>query len=138
MAYTLSDPFRPLRTVLRIFGVTMLLAGLLLLLLPGDRLTAWLALTAPLWPARLAGAGLLTLGIYYLLAAGERAVGLPALVTCSLGNGLPAVVIVAAYLQQDMAALGWPARIALIAFFAIFLTGAVTPLRYLRAEYQAD
>ena len=138
MAYTLSDPFRPLRTVLRICGVTMLLAGLLLLLLPGDRLTAWLALTAPLWPARLAGAGLLTLGIYYLLAAGERAVGLPALVSCSLGNGLPAVVIVAAYLQQDMAALGWPARIALIAFFAIFLTGAVTPLRYLRAEYQAD
>ena len=138
MAYTLSDPFRPLRTVLRICGVTMLLAGLLLLLLPGDRLTAWLALTAPLWPARLAGAGLLTLGIYYLLTAGERAVGLPALVTCSLGNGLPAVVIVAAYLQQDMAALGWPARIALIAFFAIFLTGAVTPLRYLRAEYQAD
>jgi len=60
------------------------------------------------------------------------------LVTCSLGNGLPAVVIVAAYLQQDMAALGWPARIALIAVFAIFLTGAVTPLRYLRAEYQAD
>lgn len=138
MAYTLSDPFRPLRTVLRICGVTMLLAGLLLLLLPGDRLTAWLALTAPLWPARLAGAGLLTLGIYYLLTAGERAVGLPALVTCSLGNGLPAVVIVAAYLQQDMAALGWPARIALIAFFAILLTGAVTPLRYLRAEYQAD
>lgn len=138
MAYTLSDPFRPLRTVLRICGVTMLLAGLLLLLLPGDRLTAWLALMAPLWPARLAGAGLLTLGIYYLLAAGERAVGLPALVSCSLGNGLQAVVIVAAYLQQDMAALGWPARIALIAFFAIFLTGAVTPLRYLRAEYQAD
>ena len=138
MAYTLSDPFRPLRTVLRMCGVTMLLAGLLLLLLPGDRLTGWLALVAPLWPARLAGAGLLTLGVYYLLAAGDRAVGLPALVTCSLGNGLPAVVIVAAYLQQDMVALSWPARIALIGLFAIFLTGAVTPLRYLRAEYQAD
>ncbi len=34
MAHTLSDPFRPLRTVLRVCGVTMLLAGLLLLLLP--------------------------------------------------------------------------------------------------------
>lgn len=138
MAYTLSDPFRPLRTVLRVCGVTMLLAGLLLLLLPADRLASWLAITAPLWPARLAGAGLLTIGVYYLLTAGERVIGVPALVACSLGNGLPAVVIVSAYLQQDMAALGWPARIALVALFVAFLTGAVTPLRYLRAEYQTD
>lgn len=138
MAYTLSDPFRPLRTVLRVCGVTMLLAGLLLLLLPAGPLANWLAITAPLWPVRLAGAGLLTLGVYYLLAAAERGIGLPTLVTCSLGNGLPAVVIVSAYLQQDMAALGWPARIVLVLLFVAFLAGAVAPLRYLRAEYQAD
>ena len=135
MAYTLSDPFRPLRTVLRVCGVTMLLAGLLLLLLPAGPLASWLAITAPLW---LAGAGLLTLGVYYLLAAAERGIGLPTLVTCSLGNGLPAVVIVSAYLQQDMAALGWPARIVLVLLFVAFLAGAVAPLRYLRAEYQAE
>ena len=138
MAYTLSDPFRPLRTVLRVCGVIMLLAGLLLLLLPAGPLADWLAITVPLWPVRLAGAGLLTLGVYYLLAAAERGIGLPALVTCSLGNGVPAVVIVSAYLQQDMAALGWPARIVLVFLFAVFLAGAVAPLRYLRAEYQAD
>jgi len=138
MAYTLSDPFRSLRVVLRVCGVTMLLAGLLLLLLPAALLADWLAITAPLWPVRLAGAGLLTLAVYYLLAAAERAVSLLMLVTCSLGNGLPAVIIVSAYLQQDMAALAWPARIALVVFFVVFLAGAVVPLRYLRAEYQAD
>ena len=138
MAYTLSDPFHLLRAVLRICGATMMLAGLLLLLLPPAPLADWLAITAPLWPVRLAGAGLLTLAVYYLLAAAERAVSLLMLVTCSLGNGLPAVIIVSAYLRQDMAALGSPARIVLVFFFVICLAGLVTPLRYLRAEYQAD
>ena len=138
MAYTLSDPFRSLRVVLRVCGVTMLLSGLLLLLLPAALLADWLAITSPLWPVRLAGTAVLTLGVYYLMATGEQVIGLPALVTCSLGNGLPAVIIVSAYLQQDMAALAWPARIALVVFFVVFLAGAVAPLRYLRAEYQAD
>ena len=94
MAYTLSDPFRSLRGVLRLCGAASLLAGLIFLLTPGAAITAALGLGAgPLWPLRLAGATLLTLGVHYLLSAGERSIGLPVLASCALGNGLPAVLV---------------------------------------------
>ena len=139
MAYTLNDPYRSLRMVLRLSGVASLLAGLLFLLLPGAVATTTLGLGAgPLWPLRLAGAGLLTLGVAHLLNAGERDIGLPALVTCALGNGLPAILVVTAYLQREMAAFAWPLQAGMIVLFVIWLIGAVTPLRFLRAEYQAE
>lgn len=125
--------------VLRLSGVASLLAGLLFLLLPGAVATTTLGLGAgPLWPLRLAGAGLLTLGVAHLLNAGERDIGLPALVTCALGNGLPAILVVTAYLQREMAAFAWPLQAGMIVLFVIWLIGAVTPLRFLRAEYQAE
>jgi len=125
--------------VLRLSGVASLLAGLLFLLLPGAVATTTLGLGAgPLWPLRLAGAGLLTLGVAHLLNAGEHDIGLPALVTCALGNGLPAILVVTAYLQREMAAFAWPLQAGMIVLFVIWLIGAVTPLRFLRAEYQAE
>ncbi|HQY92914.1 hypothetical protein [Caldilinea sp.] len=139
MAYTLSDPFRSLRVVLRLSGAASLLTGLIFLLLPDATAVETMGLGAgPLWPLRLAGAALLTLGIFYLLTAGERIIRLPALVTVALGNGLPSVLVVTAYLQQQMAEFTWPLQGAMLTLFVIWLTGAVAPLRFLRAEYQAD
>lgn len=139
MAYTLSDPFRPLRVVLRLCGITSLLAGLLFLLSPAAYTVDLLSLgDGPLWPLRLAGAGLLTLGVFYLLAAGERSIRLPTMVTCTLGNAMPALLVVIAYLQQEMVAFTWPAQMVMLAIFTVWLIGAVTPLRYLRAEYQME
>ncbi|BAL99806.1 MULTISPECIES: hypothetical protein [Caldilinea] len=137
MAYTLSDPFRSLRIVLRLCGAADLATGAFFLLWPASSLIEWLGLGfAPLWPLRLAGATLLTLGLFYLLASGERSIGLSTQVTCTLGNGLPAVLVVVAYLQREMAAFTWPAQTVMLILFTLWLIGAVTPLRFLRTSYQ--
>lgn len=137
MAYTLSDPFRSLRIVLRLCGVADLATGLFFLLWPASPLIDWMGLSlAPLWPLRLAGAALLTLGLFYLLASGERWIGLSTQVACALGNGLPAVLVVVAYLQREMAAFTRPAQAVMLILFVIWLIGGVVPLRFLRTNYQ--
>jgi hypothetical protein len=139
MAYTLTDPLSPLRTVLRVVGSTNLLLGGTMLLFPRLILTEWGAPESTVeWPLRLAGAFLFTLGIYYLLAANERTVGTTVMITCIAGNGLFAIVTLLAYLQQDLANLTPVGLGALFVVFVIALVGAVTPLRYLRAEYRDD
>lgn len=135
MAYTLNDPYRSLRVVLRLSGAATGLTGLLFLLLPAAAAsTAFGVAPHPLWPLRLAGAGLLTLAVAHLLNASERDIRLPALVTCALGNGLPAVLVVTAYLQREMTSFAWPLQAGMIALFVIWLIGAVAPLRYLRTD----
>ncbi len=139
MAYTLTDPFNPLRGVLRLVGSTALLLGGAMLIFPRLVLTEWGAPQANVeWPLRLAGAFLVTLGLYYLLAASERAVGTSAMLTCVSGNGLFAAVVLSAYLQQDLADLTPLGLGVLIIVFVISLIGAIAPLRYLRAEYRDD
>jgi hypothetical protein len=138
MAYTLSDPYRSLRLVLRLCGATFLLTGFFFLLLPASSATALMGLSGPLWPLRLAAAGLLTLGVAFLFAASERTIGLAVLVPCILGNALPALLLVIAYLQGEMSGFAWPVQGAMLILFVIWLIGAVTPLRFLRSEYQAD
>jgi hypothetical protein len=139
MAYTLTDPLNPLRNVLRLSGSTALLLGGTMLVFPRLVLTEWGAPeTTVNWPLRLAGAFLITLGIYYLLAANERAVGTTAMVTCITGNGLLAGVLLLAYLQEDMRNLTPVGLGALFVVFVIALVGAIAPLRYLRAEYRDD
>jgi hypothetical protein len=139
MAYTLTDPLTPLRNVLRVAGSTALLLGGTMLIFPRLVLTEWGAPEVGVnWPVRLAGAFLITLGIYYLLAANERTVGTTAMFTCSVGNGLLAAVLLIAYLQQDLANLTPVGLGALLVVFVVALVGAITPLRYLRAEYRDD
>jgi hypothetical protein len=139
MAYTLTDPLSPLRSVLRVVGSTNVLLGGTMLIFPRLVLTEWGAPESPTeWPIRLAGAFLFTLGIYYLLAANERTVGTTAMITCIAGNALFAAVTLLAYLQQDLANLTPVGLGALFLVFIIALVGAVAPLRYLRAEYRDD
>lgn len=139
MAYTLTDPLNPLRNVLRLTGSTALLLGGTMLVFPRLVLTEWGApATGVNWPLRLAGAFLITLGLYYLLAANERTVGTTAMIICMTGNGMLAAVLLLAYLQQDLANLTPVGLGALLVVFVIALIGAVAPLRYLRAEYRDD
>lgn len=139
MAYTLTDPFRTLRGVLRFNGVTflMLAAGVLMASLGVFGIDNPIA-TGLLWPIRLAAAGLMTLGIYFLLAATERFLSTTTLVTCVLGNGLVALVILLAYFDGEFAGLTWLSLLLLIVIFGICLVGTVVPLRYLRADYRND
>lgn len=139
MAYTLTDPYGALRNVLRLCGATGLLFGGTLLVFPRLVLTEWGVPSAEVtWPLRLAGAFLVTLAVYYLLAANGRSIGLNAMITCMLGNGLFALVLLLAYLQQDLANLTPLGLAVLILLFIIALVGAIAPLRYLRAEYRDD
>ena len=139
MAYTLTDPFNSLRNVLRTSGATGLLLGGTMLVFPRLVLTEWGATADDAeWPLRMAGAFLLTLGVYYLLAANERAIDTTAMITCITGNGLFAAVVLFAYLQQDLVNLTPVGLGALIVVFVVALVGAVAPLRYLRAEYRND
>lgn len=114
--------------------------GLLLSVAPRAALTRWgvYASAGPLWPVRLAGGLLITLGVMLLLAAQERIVSGPSMVSMSLGNGVIAIVLLTAYLQQDLAALNVFGRLLLIVVFVICLIGAVFPLHYARAEYRSQ
>ena len=139
MAYTLTDPFRTLRSILRFNGITFLLLAVGLLLASLGLLGAENPLVSgPLWPTRLAAAGLATLGVYFLLAAAERFLSTTLLVTCTLGNLLVALVILLAYLSRELDGLTWLGQLLLIVIFIICLAAAVMPLRYLRAEYRTD
>jgi len=139
MAYTLTDPFRTLRALLRFNGATYLLLAAGLLLATFGLLGAENPLASgPFWPARLAAAGLATLGVYFLLAAGERFLATTTLVTAITGNSLVALVILLAYLSREFDGLNLPGQLLLIVIFGICLAGAVTPIRYLRAELRNE
>jgi hypothetical protein len=139
MAYTLTDQFRPLRISLRVNGALVGLSfGLLLLAMPKATLANWGLYTGGvLWPMRLAGALLITVGLVFILAANQEVINFPMLLTMIVGNSLLALVLLVAYLQQELTALTLIGRFVLILIFILCLIGAVTPLRYLRADYRA-
>lgn len=138
MAYTLSDHFRPLRIVMRCNGfVVGVILGLLFLTLSKATLTNWgLYTSGLLWPLRLAGALLLTFGLTFLLAANQDLISLLMLVTMSIANSLLALVMLFAYFQQELSQVGSGGRILFVLLFLLCLISAITPLRYLRAEYR--
>jgi hypothetical protein len=138
LAYSLNDVYRFLRVVMRIDGLVVGLGlGLLLSSAPMPALAEWGVYAAgPVWPVRLAGGLLITLGVMLLLAAQERIVGGPSMVAMSLGNAVLALVLLIAYLQQELAMLGVFGRVLLIAVFVTCLISAVFPLHYARAEYR--
>ena len=48
------------------------------------------------------------------------------------------MLVVAAYLQRELALLVWPLQAAMLLLFVFWLAGAVVPLRFLNAEYQDE
>jgi hypothetical protein len=139
LAYSLNDVYRYLRLVMRIDAVVVCFGvGALLAIVSSPTLSAWgVYVEGPIWPMRLAGGLLLTLGIVLLLSSGERIVGVPSMIGMSLANGIVAVVLLVAYLQHDFAMLSLPGRLLLICVFIVCLVSALFPVHYLRAEYQA-
>lgn len=134
MAYTLGDPFRPLRLVLRLHGFFIgLVVGLLLLLAPRAWLLQWgIYESGALWPWRFAGASQLGLGILFFLLAGQDYLSRLALITTVMTNSLLALVLLTAYLRQELSGLSGVGQGLFILIFLFYLLGAVIPLRYIR------
>lgn len=136
MAYTLGDPFRSLRLVLRINGFFVgVVLGLLLLVAPRTLLLAWgIYESGPGWPLRLAGASQIGLGIFFFLTASQDYLSKITLFTTVLTNGVLALVLLTAYLQQELTNLPATGQVLFILIFLLYLLGAVIPLRYVRGE----
>ncbi len=138
MAYSLGDPYRRLRFILRMNGIVVGWAfGVLLALLPQTILTqAGLHEGGALWPLRLAGATLISIGLFFVLSAGARVFDLPVLVACTVFHTLCALVLLLAYLQGELLLLSLGGQLVLLIVFLLSLIGALAPLPYFRAEYQ--
>ena len=123
---------------MRLNGLVIGLAlGFLCLLSPKTSLAAWgLYTSGALWPLRATGAILLALGLLYVLAANQEFINMPLLLSMVVANSLLAIVLLFAYLQQELTGLTFIGRLLLIAIFLLCLIGAVVPLRYFRLEYR--
>ena len=138
MAYSLGDPYRPLRTVLRINGFVLgLLLGLALLAGPRSLLADMAVYTnGPLLPLRLAGATIFAYGLWMVLGASARDFELSALVSCTAFHALIALALLLASLRGELSNLGAAGYAALVVVFILCLAGALIPLRYFRAEFR--
>lgn len=135
MAYTLGDPFRSLRLLLRMNGVLVgLLLGVCLLAAPQAWLLDWgLYSSGPLWPLRLAGASQLGLGLFFVLMANQDYLSRLMLVSTVIANSMLALVLLTAYLRQELTGLSTTGQVVLVLIFLLYLLGAVIPLRYVRS-----
>lgn len=138
MAYSLGDPYRPLRLTLRTSGlvVGILLGGLLTVAPVGWLAGIGWAQAGPVLPWRIAGVALIAVGLLFLLGSNGRDFGLALLVPCLVFHALLAVVLLVGYLRGGMPALNAAGGILLLAVFLIALVGALVPLRYFGAEYR--
>ena len=137
MAYSFTDHYRPIRNLMRMngvvvgFGLGVSLFGFPKLILTG----LWQNVDGPIWPTRLAGAMLITLGILFLMASREPILRIAPLTTVSVSNSFLAIILLMAYMQQEFVGLTLWGQLCLIALFLFFLICAVLPLRYLRLAY---
>lgn len=134
MAYSLNDPYRLYRYVLR---ANALLCGLglgLLLLGPAHwtaDLLGWPMPRQTLWPVRLGGAGLAGMGLLFLdLSARPVIRGRSSLVVIAC-NALLAGVVLTAYLTGDLAPTTPVGVAVLLVLFLSQLVCAVLPVTYL-------
>lgn len=134
MAYTLGDPFRSLRLLLRINGLLVgVLLGLCLLAAPRDWLLSWgIYESGSLWPFRLAGASQLGLGLFFFLMANQDDLSRLMLLSAVIVNSMLALVLLTAYLQQELTRLSTVGQLVFVLVFLLYLLGAVIPLRYVR------
>ena len=138
MAYSLGDLFRPLRLVMRVNGAFLGLAsgGSLLLLRQSTLIQLGVITDEVGWPVRLAGAALMGVGIFFILAATDRVIELPALVSMVVTHSLLALVLLFAYLRNEFSGLNLLGQLVLVLVFFLCLVGAIVPLRYFQAEYR--
>ena len=134
MAYTLGDPFRALRLMLRINGLLVGIGlGLLLVSAPRAWLLAWgIYAGDAIWPLRFAGVSQMALGAFFFVISTQDYLSKAVLLTTILTNSLLALVLLSAYLQQELVGLSMAGQILFVLIFLLYLLGAVVPLRYMR------
>ncbi len=134
MAYSLNDPYRLYRYVLR---TNALLGGLGLgLLLLGQPhwaadLLGWPMPRQVLWPVRLGGAGLAGMGLLFLDLAAQPVIRGRSSWVVMACNALLAGVVLTAYLTGDLAPTTQVGIGVLLILFLNQLVGAVLPLTHL-------
>ncbi len=136
MAYTLGDPFRALRLMLRINGFLVgIVLGLSLLIAPRTLLLGWgIYDGGTIWPLRLAGTSQMALGAFFFIMATQDYLSKAVLWTITLTNSILALVLLTAYLQQELAGLSTMGQVLFVLVFLLYLLGAVIPLRYVRGD----
>jgi integral membrane sensor domain MASE1 len=137
LAYSLNDLYSGLRSVMRVDGLVVGVgAGLLLLLFPrGVMNVAGLYTGEAVWPYRLIGSLLLSLGAMLLISAQDRVVSTASMVAMIIANALMAIVLLIGYMQGELVGLGLFGQIGLVLIFLICLISAIVPVRYLRTDY---
>jgi hypothetical protein len=109
--------------------------GLFLLFAPRMLLLAWgIYESGALWPVRLAGASQIGLGVFFFLMAGQDYLSKVTLITTVVTNSLLALVLLVAYLQQELTGLSTVGQLLFVLIFLLYLFGAVVPLRYVRSS----
>lgn len=138
MAYSLSDYFRPLRIIFRLNGIILgIMLGLCLLITPKLLLNQFGAVEEhAIWPLRYAGAYALAIGILLINQAGERTIPPAVSLVSIVSNALSALVLLVAYIQQEVSPPDLLGQLILTGIFVLNLLGAVVPIRYMRADYR--
>ena len=138
MAYSLADPYRPLRFVMRLNGtlIGLLLGALLLLASPGLLAQLGVHLSGPLLAVRVSGAALIGIGLFLLGNSSVRDIDMAQLVPCMVFHALLALVLILAWFRSDLAALNLAGQISLLVVFGLCLVGTLAPMRYFGAEYR--
>lgn len=136
MARSFNDPYGPLRMTLRLQGVMVGFAlGVLLLTIPDRSMGMWgLVIEQTSWPARMAGAALVGMGINNLALAGEETMRLGPITAAMAASGLLVGVFFYSYLQGDLTDLTRLGQIVLITAFVLCLATALLPIRYFRRD----
>jgi len=137
MAYSLGDPYRPLRVLMRTNGVLLGLGMGMGLSLGTPALLRSLGYYSegPLLPLRLAGVTLIALGLFLIGAAGRYPIERSTLIPCIVFHALLAVTLLLGYLRNEIVIGNLFALIVLLGAFLLCLPGALVPLRYFGAEY---
>lgn len=136
MARSFNDPYGPLRMTLRVQAVVVgFLLGTLLLLIPDRSMGMWgLVIEQNAWPARLAGAALMGMGINHMTLAGEETMRLGPITAAMMSSGLLVAVFFFSYLQGDLNNLTPLGQIILITVFVLCLATTLLPIRYFRQD----
>lgn len=138
MAYSLADPYRPLRFVMRLNGIVigLLLGALLLFTSPGLLAQLGVHPSGALFEVRVSGAALISVGLFLLGNSSVRDIDIAQLVPCMVFHGLLALVLILAWFRGDLAALNLAGVISLLVVFGLCLVGTLAPVRYFGAEYR--
>lgn len=138
MAYSLGDPYRPLRLIMRLNGVVVggLLGLPLLLASPATLARLGIPLADATFAVRVAGVALLGAGLFLLGNSAVRDIDLPQLAPCLLFHALLALVLILGWFRGDLADLTPVGQVGLLVVFALCLVGALAPVRYFGAEYR--